>query len=57
VRLRRPREAARLARGWPVAGTTGFCRRIVPVLKRWVRRLILDRRYRGSEDVRIEAAS
>jgi hypothetical protein len=54
LRLGRWREAASLARGWPVAGTTGFCRRVAPVLDRRIRRWALQRRYRGSEDARIE---
>jgi len=50
LRLRRLREAARLARAWPVAGTTGFCWRVAPVLGRRVRRRALERLYRGRED-------
>jgi hypothetical protein len=54
LRLGRPREAARLARRWPVAGTIGFCRRVLPVLRARLRRGVLVRVYRGREDARIE---
>jgi hypothetical protein len=54
VRLGRPREAARLARRWPVAGTIGFCRRVVPVLRARLRRGVLVRLYRGREEALIE---
>jgi hypothetical protein len=54
LRLGLLREAARLARSWPVVGTTGFCRRVRPVVRKRLRRWALERLYRGSEDARIE---
>jgi hypothetical protein len=47
LQARRPREAARLARSWPVDGTAGFVRRIGPVLHRRALRSWQDYRNRG----------
>jgi len=57
LRLRRPKEAAVLARRWPVAGTIGFCRRVAPLLRARFRRRALERLYRGREDARLEQAA
>jgi hypothetical protein len=54
LRLRRLREAARLARAWPMAGTMGFCRRAAPILGRRIRRLAFELLHRGREDAGIE---
>ena len=54
LRLRKLREAAGLARAWPVVGTASFCWRVAPVLGRRIRRVALERLYRGREDARIE---
>jgi hypothetical protein len=54
LRLGRLREAARLARRWPVAGTIGFCRRVAPLLRGRLRRGVLVRLYRGREEAWIE---